>query len=165
MIDTQETRIVKDPSGKKLIVTRFFAAPLTKVWRAWTESRYLDEWWAPRPWKTQTKTMNFAPGGSWLYAMVGPANETHWCRTDYQAVEPEKRFTGVGAFCDENGRVTNEIPSMQWDIRFTSTGDGTTVNVHLSFDNEASLEKIVQMGFKEGFTAAHGNLDELLAKN
>jgi len=28
---------------------------------------------------------------------------------------------------------------------------------------EADLEKIIEMGFKEGFAAAHNNLDELLA--
>jgi hypothetical protein len=26
------------------------------------------------------------------------------------------------------------------------------------------MEKIIEMGFKEGFTAAHSNLDELLEK-
>lgn len=44
MINTLETKITRDPSGKKLIVTREFNAPLEKVWRAWTESSLLDEW-------------------------------------------------------------------------------------------------------------------------
>ena len=59
MINTLETKITRDPSGKKLIVTREFNAPLEKVWRAWTESSLLDEWWAPRPYKTETKSMDF----------------------------------------------------------------------------------------------------------
>ncbi len=35
----------------------------------------------------------------------------------------------------------------------------------LTFSNEADLEKIIEMGFKVGFTSAHGNLDEVLEKN
>jgi len=38
------------------------------------------------------------------------------------------------------------------------------VNIDITFSNEADLEKIIEMGFSEGFTAAHGNLDELLEK-
>jgi hypothetical protein len=38
------------------------------------------------------------------------------------------------------------------------------VNVEITFATEADMEKIIEMGFEEGFTAAHGNLDELLAK-
>lgn len=166
MIDTtQETRIDKDPTGKKLIVTRYFAAPLAKVWRAWTESRYLDEWWAPRPWRAETKSMDFSEGGRWLYSMVGPNNERHWCRVDYQKIQPQKSFTVLNGFSDENGNPAAAFPDMHWNTQFAITGAGTTVTVEITFDNEADLQKIVEMGFKEGFTMAHGNLDELLARS
>lgn len=162
MIDTQETRIVKDPSGKKLIVTRYFAAPLTKVWRAWTESRYLDEWWAPKPWRAETKDMNFAVGGRWLYSMVGPNNERHWCLVAFQAIEPQKSMSVQNGFCDENGKLNTEFPEMKWYTKFASDGNGTNVSVEITFNSEADLQKIVEMGFKEGFSMALSNLDELL---
>jgi uncharacterized protein YndB with AHSA1/START domain len=164
MTNTNETRIDKDPSGKKLIVNRYFNASLDKVWRAWTESSQLDDWWAPKPWKAETKTIDFNPGGLWLYAMVGPTGEKHWCRVDFQAIQRQKSFTVVNRFCDENGNANSEFPIMEWCTLFTSNGAGTTVTVEIKFDSEADLEKIVAMGFKEGFTMAHGNLDQLLAQ-
>jgi len=62
---TNKTEILKDLTNRKLNVTRAFSAPVEKVWRAWTEAEQLDKWWAPRPWKAITKTMDFTPGGFW----------------------------------------------------------------------------------------------------
>ncbi len=77
MIDTHELQIVKDLPKRKITVTRHFDASPELVWRAWTESELLDQWWAPQPWKAETKFLSFKVGGYWLYAMVGPDNSKH----------------------------------------------------------------------------------------
>ena len=161
---TKETMISKDLANKKLFVVREFDAPLEQVWEAWTQSNLLDQWWAPKPWKAITKTMDFREGGLWLYYMEGPEGEQQYCRADYKSIDPPRSFTLTDAFCDENGNPTGELPSMHWKNVFSETGSGTKVEVEITFQSEADLEKIVEMGFKEGFTAAHSNLDELLAK-
>ncbi|MEI9910499.1 MAG: hypothetical protein WDO71_13020 [Bacteroidota bacterium] len=51
---------------------------------------------------------------------------------------------------------------MHWENIFTATGAGTKVNVIITFASKEDMEKIVSMGFKEGFAMAHNNLDELL---
>lgn len=53
---------------------------------------------------------------------------------------------------------------MDWKVVFNAVGDTTKVDVEVTFASEEDLNKIVEMGFKEGFAAAHANLDELLAK-
>jgi uncharacterized protein YndB with AHSA1/START domain len=164
MISTNETQISKDPSGKKLIVNRNFNALPAKVWRAWTESALLDQWWAPRPWKAVTRSMDFSEGGYWLYAMTGPAGEVHWCKVDYLTIDAQKSFTANNGFSDEHGNPTNVAPMMHWLVQFAPAGDGTAIVVEITFDSEADLQQIVDMGFKEGFSMGLGNLDELLAK-
>jgi uncharacterized protein YndB with AHSA1/START domain len=62
---------VVDKERQTITVTREFAAPLALVWQAYTKADILDQWWAPKPWKTRTKRMDFSEGGEWLYAMVG----------------------------------------------------------------------------------------------
>ena len=59
-------------------VKREFNASLPDVWSAWTEPQILDLWWAPAPWKSKTKSMDFKEGGRRLYAMVGPDGEERW---------------------------------------------------------------------------------------
>ncbi|WP_431215080.1 SRPBCC family protein [Puia sp. P3] len=53
-------------------VQREFAADLDLVWDAWTKPELLDLWWAPKPYQTRTKSMDFREGGFWLYAMISP---------------------------------------------------------------------------------------------
>jgi uncharacterized protein YndB with AHSA1/START domain len=154
---------VIDKQNRKIKVTREFAAPLSKVWAAWTQSDLLDQWWAPKPWKANTKDMSFKEGGHWLYVMAGPEGEEHWCRADYESVVPMKSFKGVDAFCDPQGKVSSDFPVVYWYCNFSEAKNKTIVNVEIDFDSLADLEKYIEMGFKEGFTMALGNLDELLA--
>lgn len=154
---------VIDKENRKVRVTKEFAAPLAKVWVAWTQSELLDQWWTPKPWKTKTKSMDFKKGGAWLYVMVGPEGEEHWCRADFKSVLPLKNFSALNAFCDANGNLTTEMPTSVWICKFSEASNKTTVIIEAEYETLADLEKYIEMGFKEGFTMALGNLDELLA--
>ncbi len=158
------TQIAKDLKNKKVTIKREFDAPVTMVWKAWTESRLLDQWWAPKPWVAKTKSMTFQEGGSWLYAMTGPDGTSMWNFVEFSAIRKEQGFQAISSFCDENGRKNEDFPVMSWKNRFSALGSETLVEVEISFSKEADMEKIIAMGFEAGFTAALGNLDELLAK-
>jgi len=164
MKSNNKTIISKDLKNKQLKITREFEATIEQVWNAWTKSELLDLWWAPKPWKAKTKSMDFREGGFWLYAMVGPDGIQSWARADYKTIVPFASFTAIDTFCDEDGNINNEFPGMHWKCEFNETNKKTRVNIDITFSNEADLEKIIEMGFSEGFTAAHGNLDELLEK-
>lgn len=163
MITKHQLQFVKDLPNKKITVIRQFDAPVDQVWKAWTQSDLLEQWWAPKPYRAQTKRMDFKPGGQWLYAMVGPNDEKHWCKVEFTAINAQKSFEVLNMFCDENGNPNQEMPAMQWKNEFSATSDGTKVTITIEFDKREDLEKIIEMGFEEGFTAALGNLDEVLA--
>lgn len=151
--------------NKTIHVQREFAANKELVWNAWTTPELLDQWWAPKPYKTETQSMDFREGGFWFYAMVSPENEKHWCRFDYETINIQESYSGQDAFCDETGAINANFPRMTWNNTFSEANDSTKVDVLVSFDDLADLEKVIEMGFKEGFTAAMGNLDELLEQH
>lgn len=153
-----------DKASRKINVTREFAAPLSNVWQAWTDSKILDQWWAPKPWKAKTKSMDFREGGYWLYAMVGPNGEEHWARADYKKIDPLKSFTVKDSFSDENGTTDPALPVSTWTNRFSESGQKTTVSIEIEYPTVQDLEKTIEMGFKEGFTMGLENLDALLAR-
>jgi uncharacterized protein YndB with AHSA1/START domain len=159
-----KTTVAKDPAGKKMVVNRSFSAPLPQVWQAWTDSSILDQWWAPHPYKANTKTMNFTEGGHWLYAMTGPDDFKSWARFNFERITTEKSFEGDDLFCDENGDADKNFSPMHWVTTFNSTENGTDVQVEVTCDSEETLAKVVEMGFIEGFTASHDQLEALLAK-
>jgi hypothetical protein len=49
-----------------------------------------------------------------------------------------------------------------WTCTFNEAGNKTKVIIEMECETLADLEKYIEMGFKEGFTMALGNLDELL---
>jgi uncharacterized protein YndB with AHSA1/START domain len=151
-----------DKENKIIKVEREFAAPVSTVWAAWTESRLLDQWWAPKPWQARTKTMDFREGGHWLYAMVGPDGSEQWARADFKSISPLKSYAMLDAFCDEAGNIDQTFPRSSWTNRFSGHSNSTLVSIEIAYEQLADLEKIIEMGFKEGFTAALENLDELI---
>ena len=158
-----KTKFLKDLPNKKVTVKREFDAASDLVWRAWTESKLLDKWWAPKPWAAKTKTLQFEEGGSWLYAMEGPDGTKIWSIVEFNSIKKFNSFQAVSFFCDENGNKNPDFPSMHWENKFISSGTGTIVEVEISFTDKADLKKIIEMGFEAGFTAALENLEELLA--
>lgn len=153
-----------DKNKRSISVKREFDADVKLVWKAWTTPELLDQWWGPQPWKAETKIMDFREGGYWLYAMVGPEGEKHWSRADYLSISPERSFTAKDAFCDENGELHPDFNPNLWESRFTRQEKQTLVSVLLTFDRLEDLEKTIEMGFQEGFTAGLDQLEELLEK-
>lgn len=150
--------------NKSIHVKREFAAGISDVWNAWTNPQILDLWWAPKPYRVETKSMDFKEGGTWLYAMISPEDVAHWCKADYQKIEPFKEYAGLDAFCDEEGNVNSDMPRSLWNVAFTDQGESTVVDITITYKELADLERIIEMGFKEGFTMAMGNLDEYFAQ-
>lgn len=143
-------------------VEREFAANLELVWEAWTNPEILDQWWAPKPYRTETKSMDFREGGTWLYAMISPENVKQWCKNDYHKIVYQSMFSGLDTFCDEKGAVNIEVPGTLWTNEFNENGEKTVVNITAKFDSLADLEKIIELGFKEDFTMALENLDQYM---
>lgn len=151
-----------DRENKKIRIEREFNASIEKVWQAWTDSNMLDKWWAPKPWKAQTKSMDFREGGSWLYAMIGPDGEQQFARADYKTIRPLKQFVGLDAFADANGNIDPSLPTAFWTVNFDGDSTSTKVHIEIEYKDIADLDKYVEMGFKEGLSAAMENLDEIL---
>lgn len=153
-----------DKKNNKIQVERSFQAPIDLVWAAWTESDLLDQWWAPKPYQSVTKSMDFKEGGRWHYYMLSPEGDKHWCLFDYEKIIPQNYYSGLDAFCDENGAMNTSQPRVKWENEFKAQEDGSVVvYCHLNFETLNDLENIIKMGFKEGFTAGLENLDQYIA--
>lgn len=73
-----------------------------------------------------------------------------------------KSFSSFDAFCNENGNINQDFPRSFWTNSFSKNSQSTMVNIEIEYKELADLEKIIELGFKEGFTAALENLDDLL---
>jgi len=148
--------------AKTVFIKREFAAELSLVWDAFTKQEILDQWWAPKPWISKTKYMDFKVGGRRFYAMVSPEGQEHWSIHEYTSISPKTNFKMSSAFADKDENP--ELPGSDWDLKFSEQNGVTTVSVTIYNESLARMEKMIEMGFKEGFTVTLKILEELLAK-
>ena len=157
-----KTIVSKDFQEKSILVSREFNAPLETVWKAFTESESLEKWWAPKPWRAETKTMNFSEGGYWLYAMVSPENEKHWGKMNFLAIDELVSYAIEDEFCDEEGNTNTELPTSRGKNTFTKTETGTLVTFKTVYNSEEEVHKLIEMGFEKGIKMTFEELATLL---
>ena len=149
-----------DKAAKKVFITREFDAGLSLVWDAFTKAEILDQWVAPKPWTARTKFMDFKVGGRRFYAMVSPEGQELWAIQKYTSISPKTNFKMVNAFADKDENP--ELPGSEWDYTFREENDRTKVNITIYNESRERMEKMIEMGFEEGYTLSMQNLENLL---
>lgn len=147
---------------KTVTITAEFDAERDLVWDAYTKPELLDQWWAPKPWTSRTKVMDFRVGGRRFYAMVSPEGLERWSVQKYTSITPKTNFQFFNAFADEHKNL--ELPGSDWDLGFSEENGRTTVMVEIYNESLERLERMIAMGFVEGTKAQLKNLEELLEK-
>jgi uncharacterized protein YndB with AHSA1/START domain len=129
---------------------------------AFTRAEFLDQWVAPKPYKARTKVMDFKPGGRRFYAMVSPEGQERWALQKFISISPKTHFKMFNAFADKDENP--EPAGSHWDYFFSEKDGITTVRISIYNDSLERMEKLIEMGFKEGFLMSMKNLEELLSR-
>ena len=153
---------VVDKTKHSITVKREFAAKRQRVWDCYTKQELLDQWFAPKPLTTKTKHMEFKEGGYWHYAMVMPDGQEFWSRQDYQTINPIDGYVALDAFSDETGAVNPDLPRASWDVGFTDLQTRTLVTTIVLYKSAEDVQKVIDMGLKDGLASTLERLDELL---
>jgi uncharacterized protein YndB with AHSA1/START domain len=151
-----------DKSAKSVLINREFNAERSLVWDAFTKQELLDQWWAPKPWISRTKFMDFKVGGRRFYAMVSPEGQENWAIQKYLSISPKTNFKMLNAFADKDENP--QLPGSDWDFNFSEQGGVTKVSITIYNDSLERMEKMIEMGFKEGFTMTLNELEDLLSR-
>lgn len=146
---------------KTVSITKEFAAGLDLVWDAYTKAELLDQWWAPKPFLSRTKVLDFTVGGRRFYAMVGPDGGERWAVQKYTSITPKTNFKFFNAFADAEENL--QLPGSDWNFDFIDQGETTTVSVSIYNESLERMEMILASGFTEGVKAQLASLEELLA--
>ena len=151
-----------DKAAKTVLITREFDADLSLVWDAFTKAEILDQWVAPSPWTSRTKFMDFKVGGRRFYAMVSPEGHERWAIQKYTSISPKTNFKLFNAFADKDENP--ELPGSDWDYTFREQDGKTTVKIVIYNESLTRMEKMIEMGFTEGYKGSMKNLENLLAR-
>ena len=156
------TDFIVDKQTKTVSITKEFAAELSLVWDAYTRAELLDQWWAPKPYASRTKVMDFTVGGRRFYAMVGPDGSEGWAVQKYTSITPKTNFKFFNAFADENENL--QLPGSDWDLSFSEQNGTTKVSISIYNESLERLERMMEAGMREGTEMQLQNLEDLLGK-
>lgn len=157
------TDITTDPENLTMTLVADLAAPVERLWRAFTQPRQLERFWGPPGWPARFTAFDLRPGGRVDYAMAGPRGEFSRGSWEVLNVTEGESFEVLDSFVDENGNALDGFPAMRMVFTFTPTDDGSRLTNVTYFSSLESLEQVVAMGAVEGSRLAMNQLDAVLS--
>ena len=143
-----------------LVLERIINSPRETVWRCWTDTALLKQWFCPKPWQVPEADFDLRPGGRMNTTMAGPNGERFDNVGCFLEVVPHRRLTFTDFFSEDF--VPRAEPFITGYVELSDTADGGTRMIWgARHATEDSLKKHEEMGWEPGWTAASGQLTEL----
>jgi uncharacterized protein YndB with AHSA1/START domain len=158
----QTINFQKFPEKGMMVISHRYNAPIDTLWNAYLQTEILEKWWAPEPYKAIVISNDFRVGGRLHYYMLSPEGERHYCIAEYLSVEDKKSYEVLDAFCDEKAVINPALPRMKWFNDFNHRDGVTTVTNTIVYEKPEDMEKLLEMGFEEGYRMGLNQLFTLL---
>jgi len=151
---------------ERMVITRVFDAPRELVWKAWTDPKYMMQWWGPKGFTSPHCEIDFRVGGKFLCCMRSPDGWEGWNAGEYHEIVPYQKIVSSMYFSDSKG---NKIEPEQLGIEveaiddahnvilFEDVGNGQT---KLTFIGNETMRNAIESGQLEGWKEI---LDKLAA--
>lgn len=166
-----KTTVTKDIENNSLTIERTFAAPASRVWRAYADKEWFEKWWGPEGWETTTKEFEFTPGGKIHYCMKCVDKEQGefygqeaWGIMEITEIDEPNRFAAKDYFSNSEGTIDENMPSQRFEVTLIESDGNTRLVTRSLTDTTEELEQLVKMGMAEGFASQLNRLEALLAK-
>lgn len=155
---TRQTEITADSMVPLIRITREFAAPPAKVFRAHTEPDLLVKWLGPRDLKMRVDTFDCRTGGSYRYVHTRGEDEFGFYGCFHQVRSPDLiiqtfTFEGVPDGVALERLILEELP-----------GKRTRLVVSSLVESFEARDAILASGMEHGVREGYERLDELLAR-
>jgi len=152
---------------ERMVVTRIIDAPRELVWKAWTDPKYIMQWWGPKGFTAPVCEMDFRVGGKLLCCMNAPDGQLcGWNAVEYHEIVLYEKIVSSMYFSDSKGNeidpaelgIEHEVIEGAYDVTlFEDLGNGQT---KLTFIGNDPMDSAKESGQMEGWIEM---LDKLAA--
>jgi uncharacterized protein YndB with AHSA1/START domain len=156
---------IKDPVAMTLVVVSQFDATPEQVWDVWEDARKLERWWGPPTFPATFVRHEFVVDGQSRYYMSGPNGERPhgWWRI--RTIDKPHRIEFDNGLAGDDGEPMPDVDPMPSSVSFEVFDGGTRMTSVANFTDIEQMEKMIEMGMKEGTEQAVGQIDELLSSS
>jgi uncharacterized protein YndB with AHSA1/START domain len=154
---------------ERFVITRIFDAPRELVWKAWTDPKYVTQWWGPKGFSSPFCEIDFRIGGRFRYCMKTPEGQEFWTGGEYQEIVPLEKIVYSMFFADADG---NKVQSEHYGIEhkadenafdsitFEDIGNGQT---KITYCGNETMEDAASSGQLEGMNQTFDKIAAVLA--
>jgi uncharacterized protein YndB with AHSA1/START domain len=153
---------------ERMVITRVFDAPRALVWEAWTNPKYVMQWWGPKGFTAPVCKIDFRVGGKFLYCMRSPDGQEGWNGGEYHEIVPHEKIVYSLYFADAQG---NKVDPAQYGIEhepvdardvviFEDFGNGQT---KLTMIGNETMEDAKNSGQLEGWNETFDKVAAVVA--
>ena len=142
---------------ERMVITRVFDAPRELVWKAWTDPKYVMQWWGPKGFTSPACKMDFRVGGKSLFCMKTPDGQEGWNGGEYHEIVLHEKIVSSMYFSDSKGNrlepaqygAEHEAIEGAYDVTlFEDIGNGQT---KLTFIGNDTMQDAIKSGQLEGW--------------
>jgi uncharacterized protein YndB with AHSA1/START domain len=155
-------------------ITHTFNAPRELVFKAFTESDHLKNWWGPKGWTFEVYKSEFRPGGVFHYSQKPADGDVMWVKFVYSEMKTSEKIVYTSFFSDEEGTAVRATFNANWPmeilntITFNEIDGKTTLAMILApispTEEEINTFEDSKEMVQEGHSGTLEQLDEYLTK-
>jgi uncharacterized protein YndB with AHSA1/START domain len=143
--------------AERMVITRVFDAPRELVWKAWTDPKYVMQWWGPKGFTAPFCEMDFRVGGKFLCCMRSPEGQEFWNGGEYHEIVLHEKIVSSMYFSDQEG---NKVEAAHYGIEHEAIPDAHDVAIFedlgngrtkLTFIGNETMENAKASGQVEGW--------------
>ena len=154
--------IAIEQTDTELTFTQLLNAPRELLFKVFSESEHVKQWWGPEGWMMPVCTIDFRPGGTWHYCIRNAEGEEHWAKAVYRDIVRPERIVFTDKMVDAGGNPLAGLPPKRVTVTFDDVGGKTRLRVHVQLESAADLNKLVELGFAKHFPQTLQHLEQLL---
>jgi uncharacterized protein YndB with AHSA1/START domain len=153
---------------KEITITRTVDAPLERVWKAWTDSKELTQWWGPNNVTIPECEVELQVGGKFYIVMeagegMGPHKGTKWpMLAEFTEVVPNSKLSYTAQAWTEGAKEDTTIDQTT-EITLTEEGGKTKVTVRAAIHKTGPKAGMAVEGMEYGFNQQLDKLGKFLA--
>lgn len=144
-----------------LVITRVFDAPRALVFKAWTETEHMAQWWGPKGFTNPVCEMDVRVGGELRIHMRAPDGVVYPMKGMFEEIVPPERLVFVSSALDGDGKSMFDVLTT---VIFDEQRGKTELTLQLRVIKATALAPQYLKGMQAGWTQSLDRLEEKLGK-
>ncbi|WP_101842434.1 SRPBCC domain-containing protein [Halobacillus sp. Marseille-P3879] len=155
-------------------ITHSFNAPREQVFKAFTSSEHLQEWWGPKGWTFKVLKSDFREGGVFHYSQKPAEGDAMWVKFVYSQIVAPEKIVYSSFFSNEEGTIIRAPFNTNWPLETLNTitfieDEGKTMVTDIVTPVRAAEEELKTFGeaqemVHDGFSGTFHQLEDYISK-